>query len=384
MKKIIYIKPSPLTRHFAKSYYFDDFERRGIAVEYWDVSRLYAHDVHAGEQTRPDIAVSFNCKREVRERIAAEAGKETVIVEMFTLGWDFLWLHRALTKHRCYIALFGIGHLPIPARTTSPGGMIARLCDGGGAKFLRRFLNKLVLAAMAAGMLKGFDVVFAAGRSALGKHGGESEVVGINYYDYDAYLSIRDGKDRIIEGRYAVFLDENLPYHPDWSLLNIKTVEPESYFRGINAYFDLIEKRFGVRVVIAAHPSANYAESRFAGREIIKYKTNELVRDSEFVFAHATTSISFPVLYGKPLIFLYNDQLQRLGSQSILPWIVNFSDTLGSGLCNLDSIHSVEQLSIPCVNAGKYEQYKYDYLTSPESEDKLTKEVILDFLEAAG
>ena len=40
------------------------------------------------------------------------------------------------------------------------------------------------------------------------------------------------------------------------------------------------------------------------GFDVIKNKTCQLVRDSSGVFVHASTSISFPIIYRKPIFFI--------------------------------------------------------------------------------
>ena len=66
----------------------------------------------------------------------------------------------------------------------------------------------------------------------------------------------------------------------------------------MNSFFNMIENN-GLKVIIAAHPKSDYKINPFEGREIYKYKTNELVKNSTFTMAHMSSSINFSVLHNK-------------------------------------------------------------------------------------
>jgi hypothetical protein len=84
----------------------------------------------------------------------------------------------------------------------------------------------------------------------------------------DHYVRSLSEKTRPVEGSFAVFLDINLPYHTDLKIVGWPTIEPHEYYASLNRFFDLLEERFGIKIVIAAHPKANYGREIFQGREI--------------------------------------------------------------------------------------------------------------------
>ena len=117
-------------------------------------------------------------------------------------------------------------------------------------------------------------------------------------------INVNDPKIDIIRNKYVVFLDVFLPYHPDTPLMNLPLIEyPDIYFSEMNSFFDLIEDKYNLEVVIAAHPSANYIGNEFNDRKIIENRTRELVRSSEFVLSHHSNSISYAILYNKDIVF---------------------------------------------------------------------------------
>ena len=48
-------------------------------------------------------------------------------------------------------------------------------------------------------------------------------------------------------------------------------------------YFDYLEEKYGMPVVIAAHPKSDYSGGEFGNRSIIKYKTDDLVFNARMV-----------------------------------------------------------------------------------------------------
>ena len=58
--------------------------------------------------------------------------------------------------------------------------------------------------------------------------------------------------------------------------------------------------------------------------------------------------------------------------------ILSFANALG---CNLYNIDEFNQIPFPeFTDINKYDEYKYQYLTSKISEDKLSKNIILDYI----
>ncbi len=382
MKKVIYINIEPLTRQISRNLFIKELMQNGIAVEYWDMSVLYSHDFAITDPISLDIIVKIHHKNEVKKRIASEDIDHTVFIPSPPYEWDILWLHRLFAKNSCHTAFFGRGALPFPEQKNGVNRIVKRIMTGEAALLWKGLLNKGAFYLSAISRAKKYDMVFAAGRQAIDRHKGESRIIEVNHLDYDHFLSLREDTTRLVRGRYAVFLDNNMPYHPAWKILKMRTINPDDYFRGMNHFFDVVEEKWGVRIIVAVHPTSDYKQSVYHGREMFKYKTNELVKDCDFVLSHISTSISFAVLYEKPAIFLYNSEMKVRGPDWLFPFIENLSKVLGGALYNADELQHANQIGMPAVDLNKYEQYKYDYLTSPQSANHFTKDIFLDFLMA--
>jgi hypothetical protein len=204
-------------------------------------------------------------------------------------------------------------------------------------------------------------------------------VVDINYVDYERYQRSRFVTGRITCGDYCVFLDEGAVYNEGVKILQLGEMSPEKFFGALNKFFDHIERKFSMKVVVAAHPGIHYDKGIFAGREIYEGKTCELVKDCKLAIAQSSTANSFAVLYYKPLVFVYTDEYaikRNVGFKTI----EFLSRELKLRAYNIDRPQEREAVEIPSVDPESYDNYKYSCLTSRDSEGKLSKDIVFKSL----
>jgi hypothetical protein len=115
----------------------------------------------------------------------------------------------------------------------------------------------------------------------------------------------------------------------------------------------------------------------FGDREIIKGKTNQLVKDCRFAIAHFSTSISFAVLYKKPIIFAYTSEMKEM---FYFQTIKHLAALLGSRMVNSDAIQGDDERGISRPDPPRYEEYKYKYLTSKSTENELSARVFIQHM----
>lgn len=199
-------------------------------------------------------------------------------------------------------------------------------------------------------------------------------------FDYDLFLSYRNLPSQ--RSGYAVFLDQNLIHSPDLMITGSRqSTTAEEYFPVLNRFFDNFENQSGLRVIIAAHPRAEHEffPDMFGGREVISGKTAELIRDSEMAFAHYSSSISFPVLWEKPIVLLTSNALQSSWAR---PYIEGFQKALQAPLVNLD-IYQIEDIVIADWNVYSrtaYEHYKMLHIKVAGTPDQPIWEVFTNYL----
>jgi hypothetical protein len=143
-----------------------------------------------------------------------------------------------------------------------------------------------------------------------------------------------------------------------------------------------LERGHGVEVVIAAHPRADQNSASFAGRQSFRLVTAELVRDAKFVISHTSTAMSYAVLNAKPLIFIYTDAMAAVYQRLFIREMRTYAEYLDAPIYNVDEIHCARQVAVKKINCRSYERYKYDFLTSPQSEHMSTQEIFWNAINA--
>ena len=195
------------------------------------------------------------------------------------------------------------------------------------------------------------------------------KIIPIHAFDYDLVLDNRETKN-ISVNKYIVFLDQYLLYHPDFERTNTKlNIDKDVYFEELNNYFDIVEKKSGYKIIIAAHPRADLSEYKilFNNREVFIEKTVQLVKYCEFTITHYSTAINFAVIYKKPILFLTSNDLQN---SSITESIQLFASTLNQPYVNISSLGKDYHLENLKIDLNRYENYKFKYIMKSDSQVK--------------
>lgn len=348
---------------------------QGFIVEYWDLTKMFFPDVKfVGEVERSYIR-KFSNYKELNDAVLAQDIKNSIFVSMITFERTVFKIHRILTKYQCYLIFFARSGLP----TYSENESLLRKVINNYRNYLRidrikaKLWHEIGKIYKQIGLVKNYDLVFAAGTDEESRHRGLSKVIPINHFDYDNYLCVKNNPKRIINSNYCVFLDDNLVYGTDFKMFNMKTIEATTYFTSMRAFFDRIEKYFNLKVVIAAHPKADYKENEFGNREILKGKTNELVKDCRFAIAHYSTSNSYPVLFKKPIIFIYTSEMKKM---FYFETICKYSKVLNQPLLNID-LTGTGEIPLKKVDIEKYEEYKLKHFTSIKQEGECSRNIFM-------
>lgn len=375
MKKVIYVSFVRLTDRISRDWYIDYLFAKGVTVEYWDVISLVREEYSEVNTVSVPYLHVFRTFSEVKAKLRLPENRDAFYVMLISYGGRFTRIFRLLSKHNCRMLVVAQGALPVIAKPrrkkildhlSHPLRLLTLIFDMPKVYAFRRLK-----------LIKPFDIIFAAGRVMMAHHSYAAKIVPINISDYDHYMKVRSQEGHLVKGRYAVFLDVNLGHHGNLGLLKWRRIDLCNYLRLLNHFFGLLEIEYGVKVVIAAHPTADYGIESFQGREIYRLHTAELVKDADFVISHHSTSISYAVLNLKPLIFVYTNEMLSLYKETVCTWMHAMSHYLESAIYNVDKITQGKQIMIKDVNLNCYENYKYDFLTTPQSEHTTTQEIFL-------
>lgn len=373
-KKVIYIAYTHLSRKVARDWYVDHLRANGVVVEYWDLITLLFGGFDEANTIDEDYVFTPTTYRILEKRLGLPENRGALYVIMICYEGRFSKLFRLLRKYNCRTYFIAWANFPI--KNLTKWLEILRGLMTNPFRTVGKVLNKVKGAALKKlKLVKPFDVVFAAGDAALQMYPDAGKIVPINFSDYDHYVSVKSETKRIVAGSYAVFLDIFLPYHADHAIVGWQSIEPCSYFSSLNRFFEIFEKKYGVKVVVAAHPTADYENKTFGGREIYTGLTAELVKNADFVISHHSASLGYAVLNYKPLIFVYTNEMNRLYKETIVNWMRDYANFLGASIYNIDKLSQDDPITVDGVNLERYNRYKYNYLTTQESKRSCTRDI---------
>jgi hypothetical protein len=360
--------------------------KNNIQVEYLDVTDLFYPDRITTVPFDFGGTIKITSYKQLEVYFREQDNKKTLYVSIMTFEWRVFRLFRLFTKFNLNIGVFARGVFPSSPESNKKSKISRAVKVITFEKVVAFCANKISTLAKNKGFIKPYDYIFKAGEYGYWGLGIGSEIdfqkakiIEVNTVDYDQFL-VHKELQSVDDQDYIVFLDQYLPYHPDVSSFKIKTVEPEPYFKEVNGFFDRLELATGKKVIIAAHPKAErYKEfNPYNHRLIFFNQSNDLVKEASLVLTHASTAVCFPICYKKKLVLLVSDYLNGVLPQFLVvaQSLVNACGATLIEMDNEDEIHITE------IDSGKYSEFKYKYLTSKESENKLSKDIFISFLKS--
>lgn len=383
--KVIYINYQAITKKYYYDYYLKDCIDNGLDVEYWDVSKWFYPSLEFHSDVDFSNINYIKSNSELKRLLSTKNINSTFFITNINFNFKVLRLFITLSSFKCTLAFFGRGMLPdAPQKYKSK--VIKALLSLNFKKLINPLKNKSTILFKKYKIVKPLDFLFQAGsEGAKGVGFGSfydlkyATIININYFDYDKFLSVNQN-EVLVENKYCVFMDQYLAHHPDIPMSGLKNVNAEIYYSDLNSFFGNIEKKYNLKVVIAAHPKATkyLTHNPFEGRKIIFEKTCELVKDSTFVLTHHSTAISFPILFEKPIIFI-NSQVLLDAMPGLYDLTIFFAKYLNSELVDLDNFDENKDFNL-VIDKEIYTSYKYKFLSSEGSEGKLTSQIFIETL----
>ncbi|MHB8099934.1 MAG: hypothetical protein ACYDD5_10160 [Sulfuricurvum sp.] len=385
--KVVYIAYAPLTVKVEKDFYLNEVQSEGIKIEYWDLTEKFFPNLFLPDSIDKDYIIKISTLLEFKKRLESESLSSTLFIPLIGYEWRSLHLHFILNRLKCRLAFFARGMLPVYNVSSKKKLLLKLRYSLNPNNVIKLALNLLAYFIRNKTFIGHYEVIFAAGNIAINTHQKfNEEIIACNHFDYDYTLQIEDIPPPA--EKYILFLDEFLSGHPDFKLQNAKMVSEKSYLSQMNDFFSKVEKEFGIKVIIASHPKADYAPETFNGRNIVKYKTAELAKHAELLIAHISTSIGFATIYQKPLLLTYTQELQDI-NPSYVKHIYSFGHTLNCNVIKIDAIclqtdTNILSKRIKKIDKIQYNDYLFNYLTSEESKNTQTNTIFVNYLKRTG
>lgn len=392
---LVFLVDSPFNQRDFERYGIDLLSQNGFEVEVWDLTM--ALNPHLAKDYNPPDPIDwsgakvFRSKRNAFKRIRGLSSDTFVFNYVVYLPRSY-GLYKAISKSRVQYAVHMANALPTAEIDASgdlkPSFMkrIRKLTGRGPF----RLINSLYRASFyripyAYLGLKPVNLILAGGEDCFKYHyptSEDTEILWVHTLDYDLYLEERDHPCE--ERPIAVFLDEYVPFHSDFTELNLKPpLTAEEYYPVVNRFLGYVERETGLKVVIAAHPRSQYEHhpDYYEGRECVRGKTVRLVRESRFVITHMSTALNFVNLYDKPVIFVTSSDWEQ---DSYWADVKVMASWFGKKPVYMNDDLDIDWEKELSIDTTQYQRYRSAYIKREGSDDLPFWQVAADRLKRGG
>lgn len=374
MKQLIILSQAPLTPQIRRNCYIDEFINAGYTnIEFWDISQY----LHPGIKLKDELQDEHIKYIPNIETLSASIDNLNVENSIFILdfpqGWNTRHLFRVLSDKECIyvrIDMYANTYLYISKwKQLSKlfSKQLVHIIKEKTKSILYNFYTKKY-------HIQPFKRYYSS--SALSKVNRTDK---INHPDYEELKYSPTAP--AVSGKYILFIDTYFGYHPDDKFIYKYSshASPEEYQKSLKNFFSYLEQKYKMPVIIAAHPKSDYAPDTFGGREIIKYKTKDLVCFADKIILQLCNTISWVTLVDKPFIFIttkgYEMYPLRRRRLRMLAQI------LGMGIFNIDTCNW-DNITFTNVTTPKRLDYIYTYLTDKEIENKKNIDILTHSFES--
>lgn len=383
--KVIYFVEAFFNARDYKRFGIEVLEKNGFDVEVWDFTPFIAPEEYQKANKPADFYCRnlrvFRTRKEAR-RALSQLDKHFFIMSLIHYSIKSLFIYRILYQKELKYCIDTMA-LPTVERSEDrvPRGVLDKLQVLKPSVFLSMVMNMIPYSVMG---VNATDFILARGEK-FNTPGvavsNSSEVLWAHSYDYDIYLEERD-RPTTVDASIGVFIDEYLPFHPDYAYMgNESPVMPDQYYPQICHFFDHIEREFGYKIIIAAHPRSRYEglPDYFGGRPVIKDRTSELVRNSGFIIMHTSTAINFAVLYRKPIIIVTTDRYNEGWTEDPTPgWLAAY---FGKKVHNLDRSIEFDPNREMTIDDAAYGSYRNAYIKKDGTEEISSWQILANRLK---
>jgi len=202
-----------------------------------------------------------------------------------------------------------------------------------------------------------------------------------NDYSNNLLRELKSPSLALPQKKIAVLLDLPDPmYEGDAGHMGRKVyLTIDEWYPALTRFFDRLEDQIGVQTEIAGHYKSAYPEIApcFGNRPVHYGETRELVRSSEFVITVLSTAISYAVMFKKPVIFIYSNQLKE--DQLAMRDIFGMAAMLGTEPINIDD-PPIDIEGFLNVDERRYGNYEKVCLTSARSQRPNVQIILEDIM----
>lgn len=376
--RLIILVESYFQQRDYRRYGIDVLKANGLQVEVWEVFRPYLRK-YAENYRPPDPACfpelrHFTRKEDIVRSLSRLGADDALLVTMSN-RWETRFIFRQLARQSAYF-----GGLELSAFAPTSGRQ--QRSWGTWLDWLNRAYLRIPHVLRRTSPPNFFLLCGGNVLEPVARRLPNTAILWTHALDYDIVLETgtREGSGK---ADHIVFLDECVPFHPDYLTLGIAAPNsPEEYFPKLNRLFDALENQWGLPVVIAAHPRANYdsCPDYFGGRKVLQGTTGALVRDAALVITHSSVSNNFTAVYRKPLLVVTTTGIShsRYG-----PYVLAMAAAFGAPLLHLDTNWKLPERGEFQIDGERYIRVIEQYVKRLDTPEENTWQILSKHIHSA-
>lgn len=203
-------------------------------------------------------------------------------------------------------------------------------------------------------------ITFLAGNRAKNqigiKRSSKTKKINCGSFDYNLFID----NSSIINNEInnfpeIVFIDQYWPCHPDFDGGEI--LNSEFYYSKVNDFLGKLQIELNMTCGIAFHPRNINKINPFFCKGYFN-KTIDLIKNAKIVVAHHSTSLSFAILYRKPIIHISFRNIKRTINHK---YIFKLSKLLNTPIYYIDD-NELQKVNVPFVIEERYAKYIKNFL----------------------
>ena len=371
--KIIFIHEGAITNTIVRMYILDKYISYGYDVELWSLRFLRILWNSLPDEIDYDNYFKFESFTEFKKKIKEKDKRHTIIISSIADNFANRHINFLLHKEKfAFVFVYPYGDINFERGNKIKDRVRMAFSSNIFRKLLPEIKKIVYNRILKPIHCPDFDNHIIACQ--------EPRVLAINSNDYEAYLALEMEQTREIQEKYILFIDISYPTHPEMPYFyGVWDLDAKPYLSVMNSFFELIEKKYQLPVVIALHPKSTYSSSDFGGRATYKYKTHKLIKDAEAILTHLSASTTLAVLYNKPTLFCYPQYMLDKTSKVVLK-LIWFAESLGKQAVNIDEVRE-EAMEITPFPEEYREAFIYSTMTTKDHENLTNDRIIIPFIE---
>jgi len=212
------------------------------------------------------------------------------------------------------------------------------------------------------------DVVLGSGSFTIREAKSGGPIIWSHSFDFEKASRTPRAQQQSAQRR-IVFLDQALGKHPDLLHSRLRApVQRDPYLLAMRRLFSRLEAALDGRVDIALHPKSIDGSSAgaFGDRFSTGQGAHTMVSGADLVLCHASASVSFAVIWRRPVLFVTSTELKDSWYHT---HITQMASELERPIINVDELDAIpgQQISNLAqldVNDEAYARYEEHYIRS--------------------